>query len=213
MVDELLHEDLSRSRAHAGDAMSKWRTRSRSLIFIDWQGVAVALRFPKRVRTLKEGGDRHMATIYDVAAYILGQHGPMTAMKLQKLCYYTYGYHLAWEERRMFPERFEAWANGPVSPELYTLHRGKFQLEAGEIAGDCNQLDDGERESVDLVLEGLGGYSAHQLSMMSHSEAPWAKARRRAGALPLQRSNEELDDAEIFEFFDALTANPIDGQA
>ncbi|WP_433359512.1 Panacea domain-containing protein [Streptosporangium sp. CA-115845] len=35
-------------------------------------------------------------------------------MKLQKLCYYFYGYHLAWEERQLFPERFEAWANGPV---------------------------------------------------------------------------------------------------
>ncbi len=39
----------------------------------------------------------------------------MSAMKLQKLCYYAYGYHLAWEERRLFPERFEAWANGPCA--------------------------------------------------------------------------------------------------
>ena len=60
-----------------------------------------------------------MAHINDVAAYILDRRGPMTVMKLQKLCYYAYGYHLAWEGRRLFPERFEAWANGPVAPALY----------------------------------------------------------------------------------------------
>ncbi|WP_103941873.1 Panacea domain-containing protein [Thermomonospora echinospora] len=153
-----------------------------------------------------------MATIRDVAAYILQRRGPMTAMKLQKLCYYAYGYHLAWEERRLFDERFEAWANGPVSPELYRLHRGRLQLEAGDIPGDCDGLDAGERESVDLVLEGLGDYSAHQLSTMTHQEAPWVRARERAGALPLQRSNEQLDDAEIFEFFDALTVESANGE-
>lgn len=153
-----------------------------------------------------------MTTIKDVAAYILQQRGPMTAMKLQKLCYYSYAYHLAWEERRLFPERFEAWANGPVSPVLYTCHRGRFQLEAGEIIGSGEPMDAGERESVDLVLEGLGDYSAHQLSTMTHAETPWVTARKRAGAQPLQSSNEELDDAEIFEFFDALTSAAANGQ-
>ena len=42
-----------------------------------------------------------MATVHDVAAYILKQHGPMTAMKLQKL-----------------QDRIEAWANGPVVPRV-----------------------------------------------------------------------------------------------
>lgn len=30
-----------------------------------------------------------MASVLDVAAYILAQQGEMTAMKLQKLCYYS----------------------------------------------------------------------------------------------------------------------------
>lgn len=151
-----------------------------------------------------------MATINDVAAYILQRRGPMSAMKLQKLCYYAYGYHLAWEERPLFPERFEAWANGPVSPPLYRCHRGRFTLDADDIQGDPSLLDDGERESVDLVLEGLGHYTAHQLSTMTHNESPWVNARARAGAALLERSNEELLDTEIFEFFDALTAANAD---
>lgn len=147
-----------------------------------------------------------MATIHNVAAYILSKSGPMTAMKLQKLCYYAYGYHLAWEGVPLFPERFEAWANGPVSPELYARHRGRFQLAAGDIPGDLAALGDGERESIDIVLANLGHLSAHDLSEMTHREAPWVNARARANAKPLERSSERLDDQEIYEFFDALVS-------
>ena len=44
-----------------------------------------------------------MAHIQDVAAYILAKQGSMTAMKLQKLCSYSFGCHLAWEGRKLFP--------------------------------------------------------------------------------------------------------------
>jgi uncharacterized phage-associated protein len=146
-----------------------------------------------------------MANVNDVAAYILAKAAPMTAMKLQKLCYFAYGYHLAWEDRQLFPERFEAWANGPVSPALYDRHRGRFQLNHGDIAaGDPAALDDGERETVDLVLDAMGAFSAHELSSMTHRPGPWLAARERAGAADLERSTEELRDEDIEDFFGAL---------
>ena len=151
-----------------------------------------------------------MAHVHDVAAYILREQAPMTAMKLQKLCYYAYGYHLAWEERPLFPERFEAWANGPVCPQLYQLHRGRFRLLQGEIPGDPEVLDDGEAESVSLVLGTYGRFTAHQLSAMSHREPPWIQARKRAGAKALDRTTEQLTDEDIFEFFDELASNDTD---
>jgi uncharacterized phage-associated protein len=137
--------------------------------------------------------------------------GGMTAMKLQKLCYCSYGYHLAWEERSLFPELFEAWADGPVCPNLYRLHRGRFHLEPGELHGNSSALDGGESESVDLVLNAYGDFSAHQLSEMTHREPPWRRARRRAGVDDLDRSNEPLLDEDIFEYFDALSAVTADG--
>lgn len=145
-----------------------------------------------------------MASVQDVAAYILAKEAPMSAMKLQKLCYFAYGYHLAWEDRQLFPERFEAWANGPVVYELYDLHRGRFSLDRGDIAGDPTALDDDERDSVNVVLENFRSYSAHELSAMTHREGPWLDARERAGVADLQRSNEELRDEEIADFFGAL---------
>lgn len=168
-------------------------------------------RSPGRAHNLRgtaRGGG--MAHVNDVAAYILDKIGPMTAMKLQKLCYYSYGYHLAWESRPLFPERFQAWANGPVSPALYAKHRGRFELASGDIKGDPGALDAGEIESIDLVLKGLGGLSAHDLSTMTHNELPWAAARQRARVAPLDRSTEELSDADIEEFFGALVA--VDGE-
>lgn len=145
-----------------------------------------------------------MATVRDVAAFILAKDGPMSAMKLQKLCYFAYGYHLAWEDRQLFPERFEAWANGPVVYELYGLHRGRFNLDKGEIVGDATALDAGEQESVNVVLDSFRAYDAHELSAMTHQPGPWLDARKRAGVTDLQRSNEELRDEEIADFFGAL---------
>ncbi|MCX4969911.1 DUF4065 domain-containing protein [Streptomyces sp. NBC_00654] len=145
-----------------------------------------------------------MATVHDVAAYILRQAAPMSAMKLQKLCYFSYGYHLAWEDRPLFAERFEAWANGPVAPELYSKHRGRFELKQGDIDGNAAELDDQERESVDIVLENMLVYSAHELSEMTHRTGPWVHARERAQAPDLERSNEPLLDEEIADFFGAL---------
>jgi uncharacterized phage-associated protein len=145
-----------------------------------------------------------MATVRDVAAYILAKEAPMSAMKLQKLCYFAYGYHLAWEDRQLFPERFEAWANGPVVKELYARHRGRFNLDRGDIAGDPTALSDDERDSVNVVLESFRAFDAHELSAMTHQPGPWLDARTRAGATDLQRSNEELRDEEIADYFGAL---------
>ncbi len=173
-----------------------------------------------RLRSEGTSGSRErvivMAHVQDVAASILRTLDPMTAMKLQKLCYYAYGYHLAWEDRQLFPERFEAWANGPVCRELYDRHRGRFQLTRGDIRalrGDPDALDHGEAESLDLVLSSYGELTAHQLSLLTHREEPWLAARRRAGLAPMDRGSEELSDIDIYEHFDALTAAAADGAA
>lgn len=39
-----------------------------------------------------------MINIFDVAKYILELEGPMTPMKLQRLCYYSQAWSLAWNK-------------------------------------------------------------------------------------------------------------------
>jgi uncharacterized phage-associated protein len=146
-----------------------------------------------------------MATVFDVAAYILDKQGDTTAMKLQKLCYYSHAWHLVWDERPLFSEPIEAWANGPVSPSLYAAHRGAFRVSSmpGWTQADPSKLSAGERATVDAVLEFYGAMSAHQLSELTHSEEPWAYAR--SGLPAGARSNKVITDDSMARYYDGLT--------
>ena len=142
-----------------------------------------------------------MARADDVAAYILERRAPLTAMKLQKLLYYSHAWHLVWDEEPLFPESIEAWANGPVVPTIYERHRGQFRLESWPW-GKPADLRQNERETVDTVLSVYGDLAAHELSNMTHREPPWRDAR--AGLHPGQRSNARIRDSAIFEYYDSL---------
>jgi uncharacterized phage-associated protein len=146
-----------------------------------------------------------MARVQDVAAYILAKQGSMTAMKLQKLCYYSQAWHLVWEERPLFNSEIQAWANGPVIPDLYRLHRGRFSLQPGDIAGNPKALDQAEQGSVDAVIDFYGKMDAHSLSELTHREAPWADARSNAGLEPMERGDAVISQASMAEFYDSLT--------
>jgi uncharacterized phage-associated protein len=158
------------------------------------------LYFHTTIRKSLEGG---MASAHDVAAYILSKCGDMTAMKLQKLAYYSHAWHLVWEERPLFSEPIEAWANGPVVRDLYNHHRGQFTVSQWST-GDRNRLDEHERSSVDAVLRFYGDKSAHELSELTHREEPWRRAR--AGAPEGARSWNPISDADMFEYYDGLTS-------
>ena len=144
-----------------------------------------------------------MATVHDVAAYILEQTGAISSMKLQKLVYYSQAWHLVWEERALFDDRIEAWANGPVSPALYTLHRGEFRVSTWHN-GDSAHLTDDERESIDVVLDAYSDLSAHDLSELTHREPPWRDARLSAGLNDGDRGNVVITPVAMAEYYDSL---------
>lgn len=146
-----------------------------------------------------------MASVHDVAAYILQHAGSMTAMKLQKLAYYSQAWHLVWESRPLFDETIQAWANGPVTPALYYSHRRKFVLEDGDLYGDSSRLTQDEAESIDAVLAHYGHMTAYQLSDLTHAEAPWRDAR--VGLEPGARGDAEITPAAMAEFYEALVGS------
>ena len=117
-------------------------------------------------------------SIVDVAAYILERTDTVTTMKLQKLAFYSQAQHLSQYRTPLFPEDFQAWRGGPVAPELYALHRGKFLIRPGELSsGDSSALTDAERRLIDGVCSGLGGMTGAELSERTHREDPWMHAR------------------------------------
>jgi uncharacterized phage-associated protein len=142
-----------------------------------------------------------VANVFDVAAYILTRRSPMTAMKLQKLVYYCQAWSLVWDDAPMFPERIEAWANGPVVRELYEVHRGMFRIQ-NLPGGNPDVLNKEQRETVDAVLKFYGDKPSQWLSDLTHQEAPWRDARR--GFASGEYCDREITLASMAEFYGSL---------
>ena len=139
----------------------------------------------------------------DVAAYILKNQGKMPAMKLQKLVYYAQAWSLVWDDKSIFRDRIEAWANGPVIRNLYKAHRGQY-LVSSIPGGDHEKLDAMQRETVDAVLEFYGGKTSHWLSELTHMEAPWRDTREEASLLSGQRGKARISNASMAEYYASL---------
>lgn len=145
-----------------------------------------------------------MASVFDVAEFILQKAGEMTAWKLQKLVYYAQAWSLVWDERPLFKERIEAWANGPVCPDLYQRHKGQFVVSKIE-GGDSKKLDGAAQETIDAVLKYYGDKSAQWLSDLTHAEAPWRETR--GDLAPGTNSSREITLEAMAAYYESI---PLD---
>jgi len=138
---------------------------------------------------------------HDVAAYILQKLNIITTVKLQKLLYYCQAWSLVWDEKPLFNEKIEAWANGPVVRELYNQHKGKFKIRLWKY-GDATKISGKAKETIDSVLDYYGNRSSQWLSDLTHMEDPWRKARK--GLLPNERGTNEIKHADMMEYYNSL---------
>lgn len=146
-----------------------------------------------------------MANIFNTAKYILEQLGPLSTMKLQKLCYYAQAWSLVWDDEPLFDEDFQAWKNGPVCYELFNIHRGQFKLSKEDI--DTNLLSepyltDNQKDSINIVLSHYGGKNAQYLSQLSHSEDPWKEARHNLA--PSENCETPITKESIARYYSGL---------
>ncbi|AGL20022.1 Panacea domain-containing protein [Actinoplanes sp. N902-109] len=112
----------------------------------------------------------------DVAAAVLAHVGPVEAMRLQKLVYYSQSWHLALLDEPLFRDTIQAWRDGPVTPTLWEQHRGG-RMVGRWSAGDVTRLPETSAKIVELVCHVYGSLSGDDLSELTHSEEPWRKAR------------------------------------
>jgi uncharacterized phage-associated protein len=142
-----------------------------------------------------------MANVLDVAAHILDQHGPITAMKLQKLVYYAQAWSIVWDDEALFPEKIWAWKNGPVVRELYDTHRGQYRVY-GIASGKTASLNNDQTATINLVLDFYGDKSAQWLSDLTHMEDPWRKAWY--DVEEHRRGNTEITLESMAEYYSSL---------
>ena len=146
--------------------------------------------------------DRGLYAAADVADYILKEMGTTSAMKLQKLVYYSQAWSLVWDERPLFNESIQAWKNGPVVPELFRQHRGQFLVHPGAFGGHPDRLDDDAKETIRSVIRYYGSQSAQWLSDLTHAEDPWVNARM--GLDPNENSDVVIGLAALHEYYSGL---------
>lgn len=151
-------------------------------------------------------GGKRMATIFDVANYFIlkansEEENPMTPLKLQKLCYYAQGWNLAWDDRELFNDDFEAWVHGPANYSLYKKYNS--------ISRNCciDEVDEGfnvdifckdEIETLDTVWDAYGKFSGTYLEQLTHQEDPWKTTR---GQLPPGASSSEIISKDTIKKF------------
>lgn len=144
-----------------------------------------------------------MATVYDVAKYVLRKTGKITTMKLQKIVYYCQAWSLAWDDVPLFKEDFEAWANGPVCPKLFERHKGKFVVDERLFKGRNDyDFSINEIETMDKVIEYYGDRDPQWLSELTHKEAPWKHARK--GCAPGQYCTTNISKEDMRQYYGGL---------
>ena len=145
-----------------------------------------------------------MASVFDVARYIVVKQNPITTMKLQKLVYYSQAWNLAWSEEPIFNEDFQAWANGPVCPDLFRYHHGKFVVDATFLqdVGNPDNLSDYQKDTIDKVLDFYGQKDPSWLSNLTHMERPWKESRN--GVAPGEPSSNVISKEIMQQYYSGL---------
>ena len=143
-----------------------------------------------------------------VARYILCKSSDITPMALQKLLYYAQAFFHALFHEDLFSDDCQAWAYGPVYPDVYYRYReygyNPIDMPTEDLNADLDELTVREIELIDAVIDAFGQYSGTILSQITHSECPWIEAR---GTLqPTDRSVTVINRSSINDYFDAIIA-------
>ncbi|WEK13891.1 MAG: DUF4065 domain-containing protein [Candidatus Microbacterium phytovorans] len=149
--------------------------------------------------------DARQVARWFVAYSGMDDEGVMSNLKLQKLLYYAQGHYLAQTNGTpLFSNRVEAWAHGPVVPDVYHQYKdfGSSPIPADpefDFGTFSQQLND----FLASIWITFGSRSAWKLREMTHSESPWRNA-----FAPDERGTEITTDS-MFGYFRGLYSGAI----
>lgn len=98
----------------------------------------------------------------------------ITNLKLQKMLYFADAVSLAYSDKPLIEEDFEAWKMGPVIRSIYREYRGRGSTPI-EIEGEIT-CDEKLETFLKEVWKIFGKFSAVELVNLTHkSGSPWEK--------------------------------------
>ncbi len=99
-------------------------------------------------------------------------------LKLNKLCYYAQGWHLARYDKPLFQEDIQAWDYGPVIPEVYRTYKacgGSPIQEPVEEFDESNLSAEALAVLTDVYMN-YGRFTSAALIDMTHRPGtPWER--------------------------------------
>jgi uncharacterized phage-associated protein len=124
-------------------------------------------------------------------------------LRLQKLLYYCQGWSLALLGRPLFRQPLQAWARGPVVPEVYAQFQGhRDGITPERAGGPAAPLPATEAALVEMVWREYAGYTPGQLVQMTHAEPAWREAR--GDLAPTAQSSAPLSATTMRAHFQAV---------
>jgi uncharacterized phage-associated protein len=129
----------------------------------------------------------------------------VTNLKLQKLLYYSQGWHIAITGQEIFADPIEAWVHGPVVASVFGEYKHNRWSALHPPDNQEPHLEIGFADyplhlHIDRVLDAYGKFSGPQLEALTHEEDPWVEARR--GLPPDRPSRERISVASLKSYFE-----------
>jgi len=156
-------------------------------------------------------GSKNLAQIDPLilGEYILKTYGAMSHLKLQKLLYYIQAFHLAYFDKPLFKDKFQAWVHGPVIRRLFDELKDKALLYGVVEFKQLNERDpsevfettlaDDQKDLINEVLKSFSPLSGFELENLTHSERPWIEARQGLG--PADKCSFDIDEGVMRDFY------------
>ncbi|NWN45879.1 Panacea domain-containing protein [Candidatus Phytoplasma pruni] len=117
--------------------------------------------------------------ILDVANYLIQKQNKndYTSMKLQKLTFLTYAKHLVNCQTPLFPNDFQAWTYGPVSPSL-CQNLTKYSsnpIPNVSLTTKPTPFTSQQKRLMNYIIKKYGSLTPDQLTLLLKKEAfPWS---------------------------------------
>jgi uncharacterized phage-associated protein len=134
----------------------------------------------------------------------------ITHLKVQKLLYYAEAWTQTLIGEELFPETLQAWAHGPVVPEVFQ----EFKEHAWKPlpVPDQEKIPEISDQAITIlqqVFDTYGDLPAKTLEDMTHQDQPWIKARGNLSAE--ERCEAVIAKSEIQSFFKNKYSSYLNG--
>jgi uncharacterized phage-associated protein len=129
---------------------------------------------------------------------------PVDPMSLQKLLFYVQAFRLARYGEPLFAEKFKAWTDGPVVPQVWHRYNQDNSTLVILPAGD-NEVPQLDPEIEAGLRDTVGFFSrmtAFALSEATHNEDPWIDGR--SGLAAHERSDSLIPADKIRTYYAGL---------